>query len=284
MSNEQDQFDEPVDDSARAEHREEVELQSFESAPDDQGLSLDALSETYAELIGRGDDPYHVPDEDDVEEGDGQFPNSGDESPSAESSLPDDDGVIPLPERDLATESNQDDFEITPLSILEAMLFVGHPDNSPLNSTQVASMMRGVRPDEIHELVGELNETYQKDGSPYEIAATGAGYQMRLRSKYVQLRDKFYGTVREARLSQAAIDVLAIVAYNQPLTREDVEKLRGKPSGGLLRQLVRRQLLRIERSEGKPRITRYFTTDRFLELFALDQLEDLPQSHELDSR
>jgi len=93
------------------------------------------------------------------------------------------------------------------------------------------------------------------------------------------VRNKFYGRVREAKLSQAAIDTLAIVAYRQPLTSETVSQLRGTLSGHLLTQLVRRQLLTAERLEDSRRM-QYRTTDRFLELFGLESLEELPDSEE----
>jgi segregation and condensation protein B len=105
---------------------------------------------------------------------------------------------------------------------------------------------------------------------------------MVLRPEFAAVRERFYGKIREARLSQSAIDVLSLVAYHQPITRSRVDEIRGKPSGGVLSQLVRRQLLRIERTESKPRVTHFFTTDRFLELFALDDLEDLPRTQDLD--
>jgi segregation and condensation protein B len=168
--------------------------------------------------------------------------------------------------------------DISPQSILEAMLFVGHPDNEPLTSQKVASYMRGVRPQEIDELIVELNQTYDEEGCPYHIASVGPGYQLALRDEFGALRDKFYGRIKAARLSQAAIDILAIVAYRQPLTREQVDRLRGKPSGAILTQLVRRELLGVERSTEKPRTPRYHTTDRFLELFGLTSLQDLPKS------
>jgi segregation and condensation protein B len=76
--------------------------------------------------------------------------------------------------------------------------------------------------------------------------------------------------------------VLAIVGYNQPVTRDEVERLRGKPSGPLLAQLVRRRLLRIERLEGSPRTPRYLTTERFLVLFGLGSLDEMPKSEDLD--
>ena len=182
------------------------------------------------------------------------------------------------------TEENEADEygEVTPRGILEAMLFVGSPDNRPLTSRQIAALMRGFSPREIDDLIVELNAHYHARGCPYEIASQGSGYVMQLRRTHEALRDRFLGRVRDAKLSQQAIDVLAIVAYRQPLEREEIEKVRGKPCGGVLSQLIRRQLLRIEQTSGRPRRTRYFTTDRFLEVMGLDSLSELPQSQDFD--
>ena len=84
------------------------------------------------------------------------------------------------------------------------------------------------------------------------------------------MRDQFFGRIRQARLSQTAIDILAIVAYQQPLTAEQINTVRGKSSGHVLSQLVHRGLLRIERLPGKRRPAQYYTTDRFLRLFGLE--------------
>ena len=162
------------------------------------------------------------------------------------------------------------------------MLFVGNRESRSLSAVRAAGLMRGVEPEEIAGLVGELNRRYAANGCPYHVASEGGGYRLTLRKAFHPLRNRFYGRVREARLSQAAIDVLAIVAYQQPLTSEKVGRLRGKPSSHLLAQLVRRGLLRIERRQAKRRTAQYFTTDRFLELFGLQSLDDLPQSEELD--
>jgi segregation and condensation protein B len=140
--------------------------------------------------------------------------------------------------------------------------------------------MRGVAADEIPALVDQLNRRYAARGCPYFIASEGAGYRMTLRREFWPIRNRFYGRIREVRLSQAAIDVLAIVAYRQPVTAETVGQFRGHPSGHLLRQLVHRRLLRIERTDSAPRIARYWTTDRFLGLFGLESLTDLPRSDE----
>ena len=165
---------------------------------------------------------------------------------------------------------------LSPRTIVEGMLFVGHSENEPLATSQVAELIRGVEPDEVDQIVGELNEAYTADGCPYVIKAEGQGYRLVLRDELDGVRDRFYGKLREARLSQAAVDVLALVAYNQPIGADDVTQMRGTASGGILRQLVRRGLLRLERQEqSRPPI--FYTTDRFLKLFHLDSIEDLPR-------
>ena len=78
--------------------------------------------------------------------------------------------------------------------------------------------------------------------------------------------------------------MLSLVAYNGSLSADEVAKLRGKPTGAVLAQLVRRQLLALERDVAAPREVRYRPTQRFLDLFVLEKLEDLPRSQELDIR
>ena len=95
--------------------------------------------------------------------------------------------------------------EVTPRTILEAMLFVGSPQNEPLSARQVAGLMRGVRPAEIDALVRELNRDYAGPGVPLSRSwprepVTGCS----LREDFARMRDKFYGKARQARLSQAA--------------------------------------------------------------------------------
>lgn len=171
----------------------------------------------------------------------------------------------------------------TPLGILEAMLFVGHPANEPLTSEQAASLLRGVEANDIDGMVLELNRTYAADGRPYYVMSDGNGYRLVLRQEFAVIREKFYGRIRRARLSRAAVEILAIVAYNQPVEAQDVERLRGHPSRDVLRQLVRRQLLELEvlRDE-TPRKRLYRTTPRFLRLFQLESLDDLPRHQDLE--
>ena len=225
-------------------------------------ISLDELSKAFAQVMG------------------------GDVVPMEEAAP----SEAPVSEEAVAEEApgepesavEEDACPICPRSILEAMLFVGNRENEPLSSQRAAELMRDVEPAEILALVDDLNRQYRAGGCPYRIAGEGAGYRLVLRKEFDTVRNRFYGRIREARLSQAAIDVLAIIAYQQPLTADRVARMRGRPCSQVLSLLVRRGLLRIERTEDKQRTAQYHTTDRFLELFRLESLDDLPQSEELD--
>ena len=195
-------------------------------------VSLDQLSAAFAEVLApRGDSLDSAGD-----------PRAMEDEPTA--------SVFDVDE----PEAEVDDHVWCPVNsrtILEAVLFVGRPDNSPLTSQEVAAVMRGVRPEEIDELVEQLNAKYDAGGCPYQVVSDGPGYRLVLRDEFDSLREKFAGRLREVRLSQAAVDVLSIVAYHPGVTADEVTRLRGRPCGPILTQLVRRQLLRIERSEGK---------------------------------
>jgi segregation and condensation protein B len=165
------------------------------------------------------------------------------------------------------------------LRIIEALLFVG---GSPLTAEQACQAVRGLTADQFADLVQTLNRAYRRENRPYTISRHDEGYLLVLRPRYGDVVDRLYGQGREARLSPAAIDVLSLVAYRQPVTRAEVESVRGADSGGLLRQLVRRGLIAItQRAEAGRREVCYGTTRRFLELFQLSSLEDLPQTQDL---
>jgi segregation and condensation protein B len=117
---------------------------------------------------------------------------------------------------------------------------------------------------------------------PYTIVSGGAGYTLALKPAYGSVVGKLHGGPREARLSTAAVDVLALVAYRQPAGKAEIDSLRGADSGGLLRQLVRRGLVEISRrADADQREVAYITTPRFLEWFGLQSLDDLPRTQDL---
>jgi len=135
---------------------------------------------------------------------------------------------------------------------------------------------------EIEAAVGELNSSYHADGAPYWIEQSNGGYRLVLRDEFQRMRDKFYGRVKEARLSPAVLEVLSVLAYNQPATAEHLNELRGAPSGAALSTLVRRRLVKLERAGEVGKSPQYSTTERFLKLFGLESLEALPRAEEVE--
>ena len=227
-------------------------------------FSLDALAEAFAQAMGTAPDSQSAEEEG----GDDGLPIAAGEDEEEASQVA---AEIDLP------EDRDDCCPLSPRALLETMLFVGNRDGQALSPQRAAELMRGVEVGEIAGLVDELNELYQTTGCAYTIANEGAGYRMTLRDGFEVLCDRFYGRVREAKLSRAAVDCLAIVAYQQPISGEQVSRFRGKPSGHVLSQLVHRGLLRLDRSSPKQRTAEYGTTERFLRLFGLESVDELPR-------
>jgi len=235
-----------------------AEAAGFTAPPDDGGLSIDRLAQAFAAMMGHAD-PYAPP----------VVPAAVvevDASPDL------DDGV-----------EGDDDCRISPLSILEAMLFVGLPGGEPLSSHRVAGLMRGVRPQEVDELAAELERMYQADHCPYEVVSRGGGWVMRLRPEYAGFGAVLEQRNRVVRLDTESLDALAVVAWNQPVPRQRLVDFGCDARPATLRALVRRGLLAIERQDGgdgaEP-VSCYVTTPKFLQVFKLESLADLPSPHE----
>ncbi|QGJ71465.1 Segregation and condensation protein B [Planctomycetales bacterium 10988] len=171
--------------------------------------------------------------------------------------------------------------QVSPRAIIEAMLFVGNEKKGILTKEELSELIRDVEPEDVEGIVQELNAIYQREGSAFRIQSEPEGYRYVLEDTYSSVRERFYGKLREVRLSQGAIEVLALVAYHQPVSSDKVTKLRKAPSGAILRQMVRRQLLRLERGAESNKQTYYSVTPRFLQLFQLESIEDLPQAFDL---
>jgi segregation and condensation protein B len=106
---------------------------------------------------------------------------------------------------------------------------------------------------------------------------------MTLRPEFDRVRNRVYGLgPKEVKLSQEALEVLALVAYRQPVSQQQIEEACKKNAGGLLRQLLRRELVVIERPDKKQKDVQYRTTARFLSLFGLADIDELPRADELD--
>jgi segregation and condensation protein B len=170
---------------------------------------------------------------------------------------------------------------IDELTIVEALLFVGVHEGEKLTPRTIASTMRDISPKEIKHIVAKLNQRYEEDGNPYRIALEEGSYKMVLDEAFQPIRDRFYGEVKEAELNHPAVEVLSIIAYQQPITKAEIDRIRQKPSGSIVNQLLGRQIL-VEVGEGTGKNKTYGTGPRFLELMGLEQIQDLPLAQEVD--
>ncbi len=162
---------------------------------------------------------------------------------------------------------------VTPRQILEAALFVGGVE---LTAEKLASLLKGDFTAEfVTRTLGELNQRYANEGRPYEICCEEGLYRLGLRSDFEALRRRVYGLgPKEVKLTQDALEVLSLVAYRQPISRPELETIREGNSGNVLRQLIRRQLVALQRDGDE---AHYVTTPRFLEVFGVASLDELPR-------
>jgi segregation and condensation protein B len=223
----------------------------FSAQPADGGLSIDRLAQAFAAMMGA--------------------------APSADTTAADVVSVDASPDLDDAPPAiDDDDCRVTPLAILEALLFVGLPGGKPLTSRGVASLIRGVRPAEVAEMAEELRLRYASEARPYEVAAVDDGWVLRLRPEFTRYGSMLEGRARMVRLDAEALDVLALVAWNQPVPRDRLVELGCDARPAVLRQLVRRGLLELRQPAVADAAPTYHTTPRFLEVFGLAALADLP--------
>ena len=134
----------------------------------------------------------------------------------------------------------------------------------------------------VRTAVEELNSTYESTERSFRIERVAGGLQMLTLPRFAEDIARLKGVRNQSRLSQAALETLAIIAYRQPILRADLESIRGVACGEVLRGLMERRLVRISgRAEELGRPMLYGTTKEFLEVFGLATLDDLPQAKEL---
>lgn len=165
--------------------------------------------------------------------------------------------------------------DVRPPQILEAALFVG---GTTLTLKRLSRLLGDQISEEFVEReIQTLNSRYASQGRPYEIAFGEGGYRMVLRSEFDRIRNRVFGLgPKEVKLSLHLLEMLAFVAYRQPVTREEIEATGQKNSSSLLNQLIRRELISIERTGTNRDDVRYSTTGRFLEIFGLRSIDELP--------
>ena len=164
--------------------------------------------------------------------------------------------------------------------IVEALLFAS-PD--PLSVRRIKSVIPGLETDQVLETLNELKSDYSEDSRSFQIVEIGGGYQLTTKPDYALWVGKLVETRGKQRLSRAALETLAIVAYKQPALRATLEGIRGVNVDGVLRTLMERDLVRIVgRADGPGRPLLFGTTRDFLMQFGLSKLADLPGIEEIE--
>lgn len=162
--------------------------------------------------------------------------------------------------------------------IIEAFLFAS---DKPITASEIHSWLPDAKIPDIRQLLEELRTDYDTMGRSFTLKQVAQGYQFRTKSEYAPYVLQMLKT-SPARLSHAAFETLAIIAYKQPILRQEIERLRGVDVGGILRTLLEKDLVRImgrKNLPGKPLI--YGTTKRFLEVFDLKNINSLPKLKEI---
>ena len=162
---------------------------------------------------------------------------------------------------------------------VEAVLFVS---DEPIPLKRLLQLATLADVAEAKELIDRLNAAYDASGSSFRIERVATGYRLLTRREFVLWLDKLHQRQAALKLTPPMLETLAIVAYRQPLTRADLEAVRGVQSAEMLKQLMERELVRIageDDSLGRPFL--YDTTRKFLELYGLQSLDDLPLAERL---
>src|SRR5262245_50126374 len=162
-----------------------------------------------------------------------------------------------------------------PIDIVEGLLFASE---APLEADRIRDVLDLESADAARALVGSLRERYESEARALQIAEVGGGYRMVTRAELAPWLVRLARTRTRVRLSRAALEALAIVAYKQPVSRPEIDAVRGVNSEGVLDNLLERRLVRIAgRKEAPGRPYLFETTREFLVAFGLRDVGDLPK-------
>ncbi len=163
---------------------------------------------------------------------------------------------------------------IEKLAGLEVLLFAS---GEALSDKKIAKIL-DVKPKVVHELVASLDTKYRETNSGLTIYQDDNDYRLTTKRSYAKYLDVLFEHTRNKGLSNSALEVLAIIAVSQPITRAEIDTMRGVSSGSIVQMLVARELIYCSgtlEKIGKPKT--YSTTKKFLEVFELSSLDDLPK-------
>ena len=165
------------------------------------------------------------------------------------------------------------------LAMLEAVLLAA---DEPLPTRRLAAVAGLADAASARRLVRKLQHLYEQDGTAFQVEELAGGFQLLTRPEYHRWLVRLRRAGQELRLTGPARETLAIIAYRQPLTRADIESIRGVHCGEILRLLMEQGLVRIAgRHDSLGRPVLYGTTKKFLQVFGLKSIKDLPQAEQL---
>lgn len=153
----------------------------------------------------------------------------------------------------------------------------------PIPARKVAAVLEEITPAQISQAVAELNERYRAANASFRVREIAGGFQYYIMPEYVGYVEELFARRRKLRLTRPALETVAIIAYKQPVTKAEIEHIRGVASDGVIHNLLEKNMITITgRSEtvGKP--LQYGTTDEFLKFFGLNKLSDLPKMAEIE--
>ena len=160
-------------------------------------------------------------------------------------------------------------------TVIEALLFASE---KPLTLEQIKDVLDNLTTDEIRKCIAGLKDEYEKANRGIRVVEIAGGFQMITPPAFASFLRKLYKGRRVERLSQPALETLAIIAYKQPVTRLEIESIRNVNVDGMIKTFLEKGLIRItgrKKAPGRPKV--YGTTRQFLEHFGLKSLEELPK-------
>jgi len=164
--------------------------------------------------------------------------------------------------------------------VIEALIFAA---DEPIPLKQIQELIGDVKPSQIKKTVDALNLEYKQTGRAFQIVEAAGGYQMVTRESYSRYLKKLFQKKIRSRLSQAALETLSVIAFKQPVSKVEVDAIRGVNSDGVVHTLLERKLITISgRAEGAGRPLLYKTTKEFLRYFGINDVSDLPKPRELE--
>ena len=162
---------------------------------------------------------------------------------------------------------------------VEALLFASE---EPLSLRKLGSLLEEVDSSDIKKVIEELKSEYEASDRAWRMEEVAGGFQLLTRPQYTDTISRLQKAKSDRKLSNAAMETLAIVAYKQPIRRADLESIRGVQSGELLRALMEKDLVKIVGRDSVPGApVLYGTTKNFLEVCGLKSLKDLPKPEEV---